>query len=150
MKINLIGMILNNSVRGCFDGAIIDDDGNDLDAEHSLDIMIMEYSKVRNGGESSIVAVSRSETIETKEYADGTIAIGVSPLPDKSPDQQETEKALRLLDEIEIVMGGKNGSSIQLRSVILGLFARLSRGKPHALVIAHKNAGHSRDSLMDN
>lgn len=59
MKIDLIGMILNNAGRRCFDGAIIDNDDKQLDAEHSLDYMIMEYAKVRNGGESSTVAVSR-------------------------------------------------------------------------------------------
>jgi hypothetical protein len=59
MKIDLIGMILNNAGRRCFDGAIIDDNGKQLDAAHSLDYMIMEYAKVRNGGESSTVAVSR-------------------------------------------------------------------------------------------
>lgn len=59
MKINLIGMILNNAGRKCFDGAIIDENGKQLDAEHSLDYMIMEYAKVKNGGESSTVAVSK-------------------------------------------------------------------------------------------
>lgn len=59
MKINLIGMILNNAGRNCFDGAIIDDNGKELDAEQSLDFMIMEYAKVKNGGESSTVAVSK-------------------------------------------------------------------------------------------
>lgn len=62
MKIDLIGMILNNSGRRCFDGAIIDDNGKKLDAAHSLDYMIMEYAKVRNGGESSTVAVSKYVT----------------------------------------------------------------------------------------
>lgn len=60
MKIDLIGMILNNAGRRCFDGAIIDTKtGKALDAAHSLDHMIMEYAKVRNGGESSTVVVSR-------------------------------------------------------------------------------------------
>jgi hypothetical protein len=59
MKIDLIGMILNNAGRRCFDGAIIDDNGKQLDAIESLDYMIMEYAKVRNGGESSTVAVSQ-------------------------------------------------------------------------------------------
>lgn len=66
MKIDLIGMILNNSQRGSFDGAILDDDGKELDALHSLDYMIMEYAKVRNGGESSTVAVSRYVTSTEK------------------------------------------------------------------------------------
>jgi len=59
MKIDLIGMILNNAGRRCFDGAIIDDDGKPLDAANSLDYMIMEYAKVKNGGESSTVCVSK-------------------------------------------------------------------------------------------
>lgn len=59
MKVNLIGMILNNSVRDCFDGVVLDDQGNPLDAVRSLDTMIMEYAKVRNGGESSLVTLPR-------------------------------------------------------------------------------------------
>jgi hypothetical protein len=58
MKIDLIGMILNHTGRA-FDGAIIDDEGKELDAAHSLDYMIMEYAKVQNGGESSTVVVSK-------------------------------------------------------------------------------------------
>ncbi len=56
MKINLIGMILNNCGRKCFDGAILDDDGKPMSAEKSLDFMIMEYAKVANGGKSSVVS----------------------------------------------------------------------------------------------
>lgn len=65
MKINLIGMILNNAGRRCFDGAILDDNGKPLDAVHSLDYMIMEYAKVRLGGESSTVTISREVTEPT-------------------------------------------------------------------------------------
>ena len=58
MKIDLIGMILNNCRRGTFDGAIVDDDdGRWLDAHESLDYMIMEYVKVKNGGTSDVVVV---------------------------------------------------------------------------------------------
>jgi len=57
MKIDLIGMILHHAGAGCFDGAIIDDGGRELDAVNSLDLMIMEYAKVRNGGQSEIVVV---------------------------------------------------------------------------------------------
>lgn len=57
MKINLIGMILNNAGKRAFDGIIIDDDGKTLDAVHSLDHMIMEYAKVRYGGTSETVVV---------------------------------------------------------------------------------------------
>ncbi len=57
MKIDLLGMILNNTKRGLFDGVIVDDQGRELDAAHSLDHLIMEYAKVKNGGTSSTVAV---------------------------------------------------------------------------------------------
>lgn len=57
MKIDLIGMILNNARPRSFDGAIIDDNGNELDAVHSLDYMIMEYARVKNGGSSNTVVV---------------------------------------------------------------------------------------------
>ncbi len=59
MKINLIGMILNNAGRRCFDGAILDDKGKPLSAADSLHQMIMEYAKVANGGMSDIVTISR-------------------------------------------------------------------------------------------
>ncbi len=55
MKIDIIGMILAHTNKGLFDGIIIDDDGRELDAVNSLDRMIMEYAKVRNGGQSSVV-----------------------------------------------------------------------------------------------
>ena len=66
MKIDLIGMILNNAGRHCFEGVIIEDNGKELDAAHSLDYMIMEYAKVRNGGESSTVRVSKYLTPNVK------------------------------------------------------------------------------------
>lgn len=66
MKIDLIGMILNHAGTRPFDGAIIDDDGNELDAEHSLDAMIMEYAKVRNGGESNCIVVRASVLGDSK------------------------------------------------------------------------------------
>ena len=59
MKINLIGMILNNAGRRSFDGALLDDDGNPMPASDSLHQMIMEYAKVVNGGTSDIVTTSR-------------------------------------------------------------------------------------------
>jgi len=57
MKTDLIGMILNNCGRRVFDSAILDDNGKPLDALHALDYMIMEYAKVRNGGESPTIVV---------------------------------------------------------------------------------------------
>ena len=59
MKINLIGMILNNCGRRSFDGAILDDNGKPMPAADSLHHMIMEYAKVVNGGQSDIVTTSR-------------------------------------------------------------------------------------------
>lgn len=56
--------------------------------------------------------------IETKEYADGTNATGVAPLPNLSPRQQDAKDALMHLGDIEAVMGGRNGSSIRLRELI--------------------------------
>lgn len=58
MKINLIGMILNNAGWECFDGFILSDDGTPLSAADSLHYMIMEYAKVYNGGTSTTVALS--------------------------------------------------------------------------------------------
>jgi hypothetical protein len=59
MKINLIGMILNNAGRSSFDRTILDDNGKPLSAADSLHTMIMEYAKVINGGTSDLVTVSR-------------------------------------------------------------------------------------------
>jgi len=58
MKIDLIGMILNTAGRRHFDG-LISNDGKPLDAIACLDYMIMEYAKVRKGGESSTIVVPR-------------------------------------------------------------------------------------------
>lgn len=63
MKIDLIGMILNHAGSEPFDGIIIDDDGRELDAANSLDAMIMEYAKVRGGGQSDVVVVSRNVAV---------------------------------------------------------------------------------------
>ena len=54
MKINLIGMILNNCGRKAFDQAIIGDDKKPLSAADSLHVMIMEYAKAFNGGKSDV------------------------------------------------------------------------------------------------
>lgn len=58
MKIDLIGMILNNCKKGAFHGALLKEDGTEMSEVESLDTMIMEYAKVKNGEESSCVAVS--------------------------------------------------------------------------------------------
>jgi len=62
MKINVIGMVLNNAGRRCFDGAVLDDNGKPMAAADSLHHLLMEYAKVMNGGASDLVAASR-ETI---------------------------------------------------------------------------------------
>jgi hypothetical protein len=64
VKINLIGMILNNAGRRSFDGAILDDDGKPMTAADSLHTMIMEYAKVINGGTSNLVTTSREVSPE--------------------------------------------------------------------------------------
>ena len=63
MKINLIGMILNNCGRKAFDQAIIGDDKKPLSAADSLHVMIIEYAKAFNGGKSDVVTPSREVTI---------------------------------------------------------------------------------------
>ena len=63
MKINLIGMILNNAGRRCFDGALLDDNGKPMPAADSLHTLIMEYAKVVNGGKSDLVVASREVLI---------------------------------------------------------------------------------------
>lgn len=59
MKLNLIGMILNNAGRRCFDGMVLDHDSKPLPAADSLHTLIMEYAKVVNGGTSALVTTSR-------------------------------------------------------------------------------------------
>jgi len=66
VKINLIGMILNNAGRRTFDGAILDDNGKPMPAADSLHTMIMEYAKVINGGTSSLVTTSREVLVATQ------------------------------------------------------------------------------------
>jgi len=67
MKINLIGMILNNAGRRCFDGALLDDDGKPMPAADSLHALIMEYAKVANGGTSDVVTASREVRVSAQE-----------------------------------------------------------------------------------
>lgn len=55
---------------------------------------------------------------EKKEYSDGTVAVGSSPLPNLSPRQQTLEDALSDLGDIEAVMGGRNGPSMRLRAFL--------------------------------
>lgn len=62
MKIDLIGMIINTSKRGAFNGIVLDDQGDEMDEVKSLDTLIMEYAKVRNGGQSDIVVVTKRLT----------------------------------------------------------------------------------------
>lgn len=59
MKINVIGMILNNAGRRCFEGALLDDAGEPMSAADSLHTLMVEYAKVVNGGTSNVVVASR-------------------------------------------------------------------------------------------
>ncbi len=78
MKTNLIGMILNNAGRRCFEGIVLDDGGNPLSAADSLHTMIMEYAKVFNGGSSNMVATSREVTC---------LPASPASTPEAQPDQ---------------------------------------------------------------
>lgn len=60
LKINLLDMILGHAGEEIFHGLIIDDDGKELDAVDSLDCLIMEYAKVRDGGHSDIVTITHN------------------------------------------------------------------------------------------
>ena len=79
MKINLIGMVLNNAGRKCFEGALIGDDGKPLSAADSLHILIMEYAKVINGGVSEIVTASREVLTKCSTNGEGQGLHGKSP-----------------------------------------------------------------------
>ena len=61
--------------------------------------------------------------ISTTEYSDGTTATGIAPLPKMSPKQQRAWTALSLLTDIESIIGGRNGPSIQLRGILEGMTA---------------------------
>lgn len=58
---------------------------------------------------------------ETKEYSDGTTATGMAPLPALSPKQKEVRDAIRHLDDIVSLIGGRNGPSIRLRAFLESL-----------------------------
>lgn len=66
MKVNVIGMILNNAGRRCFEGAVLDDNGKPMSAADSLHTLIMEYAKVFNGGESTLATASREVSAQAK------------------------------------------------------------------------------------
>lgn len=64
MKVNVIGMILNNAGRRCFEGAVLDDEGKPMSATDSLHTLIMEYAKVANGGTSTLATLSREVSLK--------------------------------------------------------------------------------------
>lgn len=66
------------------------------------------------------------DAVETKRYADGTTATGIGPLPKHSPSVQH---ALRVLIDVESMLGGANGPTIQIRAVLESLAAQ--EGKSH-------------------
>ena len=88
MKVNLIGMILNNAGRRCFDGFVIDDQGKHLPAADSLHMLIMEYAKVVNGGTSDLVVTSRE--VQRKLDADKA-ALAAGRAPDACPQRMTTK-----------------------------------------------------------
>lgn len=57
MKLHLTNMILSRAGEREFTQLIFDDEGEPLSPLHALDFLIMEYAKVRNGGESNIVVI---------------------------------------------------------------------------------------------
>lgn len=61
-----------------------------------------------------------ASAVETKRYADGTTATGIAPLPKHSPSVQH---ALRVLTDVESMLGGANGPTIQIRAVLESLAA---------------------------
>lgn len=61
------------------------------------------------------------KSFQGKTYSDGTKATGLAPLPSFSPKQQDVSDALKWLGDLESLLGGKNGPSIQLRNFILNL-----------------------------
>jgi hypothetical protein len=82
VKINVIGMILNNAGRRSFDGAVLGDAGRPMSAADSLHTLIMEYAKAFNGGESKIAALSREVSAQ---------APAAEPLADKMMAEARAE-----------------------------------------------------------
>ena len=78
MKVNLIGMILNNVGRQWFDGLVVDDDGRSMPAADSLHALIMEYAKVVHGGSSDLVVAS-AEVLKTSTTSDHFEAVVHKP-----------------------------------------------------------------------
>lgn len=84
MKINVIGMILNNAGRRSFEGAVLNDAGKPMSAADSLHTLMMEYAKAFNGGESKLAALSREVSIAAQAPA-------AEPLPDKMMAEARAE-----------------------------------------------------------
>ena len=78
MKVNLIGMILNNVGRQWFDGLVVDDDGRSMPAADSLHALIMEYAKVVNGGTSELVVAS-AEVLTPPSTAEPPEVVDANP-----------------------------------------------------------------------
>jgi len=84
-----------------------------------------------------------NEMNDTKEYTDGTVVTGTPPFPAMSPKQQDKHDALSCLNDIESLLGGKNGPSIRLRSFIeaeavqdephRSFFNEIVEGKPYEI-----------------
>ncbi len=78
MKVNLIGMILNNVGRQWFDGLVVDDDGRSMPAADSLHALIMEYAKVVNGEKSDLVVAS-AEVLTPPSTAEPLEVVDANP-----------------------------------------------------------------------
>ena len=70
MKVNLIGMILNNGGWRLFDGLVVGGDGKPLSAADSIHMLMIEYAKVVGGGTSDLVASSREVRQPTTNVTD--------------------------------------------------------------------------------
>jgi len=99
MKINVIGMILNNAGRHSFDAAVLDDNGRPMPAADSLHAMIMEYAKVFNGGTSDLVTLSR-EVLAKPEEQQPAVAQGAGEVvSDYYPELLIARSAVQELEQ---------------------------------------------------
>lgn len=78
---------------------------------------------------------------ESKTYADGTTATGTAPLPDVSPAEQDASLAESLLTDLESMLGGRNGASIKLRSLIRSL-------RPQAAPMTDERLRHDFERML--
>lgn len=80
MKVNLIGMILNNLGRRTFEGLVSDDDGKPLSAADSLHTLMLEYAHVAQGGTSKLVTASREVLVPPRAKTPKTTGTACAPV----------------------------------------------------------------------